>query len=148
MKKSKGAWVCSWCGSGSVARINDCEPFWSIDRQKWLVPNPTIKKTEAECLDCSEEAEYINLTAAPYSDRVGQKRVLLMPTGEDEFEEAIERFDNGSSRYYDGGIIFVNNTKYYIQKSEKKEEPGPSIFAGEMVFLKKVNAWQWEVVDE
>lgn len=128
--------VCSVCGSSNMT--SDANASWDVEEQQWVLDDVT--GDYYYCANCGDEAsaDDLELNSLEEANPVGTERALLIDdiTGHDLSLPYRPPLWTDPVPY---GIATSNQEKYYITDIT-------GIRPGDLVVLKKINAWQWEVV--
>jgi hypothetical protein len=151
----RGTYACPECGSDQKIMLDndhfEVEIDWDCKKREWVAdPFPVIPKLGdlqgVICADCWEPPEWLDFNSERFADPPGTRKVLLLPTEEeDAWYDGIESvFD----AYRDCAIRY-NDVPYYLVKTVPDPRlTFPELQPGELLFLEKVNEWQWKIVKE
>jgi hypothetical protein len=129
--KTKGMYVCGECAGTEFRSYPGVT--WNIKNRRFEVVDPAI--SDMECENCDSPPEWIDLTVAPYSNKIGSRKVVLLDSNPQcNFPDDWWAGDEGLVLHHAGKKL------YLVTKPDEKQPP-----PGEMIFLKKVSPWQWEI---
>jgi hypothetical protein len=130
--KTKGMYLCEECGGAEFRSYPSVT--WNMKTHKFeMAAKPKI--SDLECAECDYQPEWVDLTVAPYSNKIGSRKVVLLDSNpECNFPDGWWSGDEKMVLHHAGKKL------YLITKLSEKQPP-----PGELIFLKKVSPWQWEI---